>query len=32
MKDQDWAITFLKTERSKIKTYIQNKGTTASHF
>ena len=32
MKDQDWEITFLKTERSKIKTYIQNKGTTASHF
>ena len=32
MKDQDWAITFLKTERSKIKAYIQNKGTTASHF
>ena len=32
MKDQDWAITFLKTERSKIKTYIQNKGTTVSHF
>ena len=32
IKDQDWAITFLKTERSKIKTYIQNKGTTVSHF
>ena len=32
IKDQDCAITFLKTERSKIKPYIQNKETTASHF
>ena len=32
MKSQDYAITFWKTKRSKIKPYIQNKGTTAFHF
>ena len=32
MKNQDCAITFLKREQGKIKPYIPNKGTTASHF
>ena len=32
MKKSRLRNTFLKTERGKIKPYIQNKGTTTSHF